>query len=300
MSNQNDWLLLTGGDEDDISFYVLDIKTKDIVYKKTKQKELESLPPEKGRPLFRPFGISTDKNFIYLASNDKIGLFDKNSYEFVKILNIPAFVNTHQVLIHNNLLFVCHTAINCIGIHNLNTNQNKFLKLPSGEFIEVLPVVSDVYEHDTVHVNSLHIYGNKLFFCLHYRGQKKSRYGYFDLESENVNFLFDAGMCSHNIVIRDNLLFSVSTMHGNLIQYDLESKKISEYNLADPKKVFLRGLEIYGDGLIYCGSRSYTHGSNEINPYLGFFDLKNKTSHQYWDLKEPKYITDCCWINDKI
>ena len=131
MSNQNDWLLLTGGDEWDISFYVLDIKTKDIVYKKTKQKELSSLPPEKGRPLFRPFGITTDDKFIYLASNDRIGMFNKSTFGFVKLLDIPAFINTHQIIKHDNFLFICHTAINCIGIHDLETKTNKFIKMPA-------------------------------------------------------------------------------------------------------------------------------------------------------------------------
>lgn len=295
MSNQNDWLLLTGGDEDDISFYVLDIKTKDIVYKKTKQKELESLPPEKGRPLFRPFGISTDDKFIYLASNDRIGMFNKYTFDFVKLLDIPAVINTHQILKHENFLFICHTAVNCIGIHDLETTTNKFIKMPEGKLVTNIPDnITDVNEYDTVHVNSLFLEGNKLYFCLHYRAQRKSRFGFIDLNSYKVNYLFDAGINCHNIQIYGDTLYSLSTKQGNLIEYDLYNNHLAEYNLADPNIVFLRGLEKYNDGLIFCGSKLYTD-ELLVHPYIGFFDIKNKTFNVHYNLDDPKWITDCCW-----
>lgn len=297
MTEQSDWLLLTGGDEDDISFYVFDIKNKSIVYKKTKQKELESLPPQKGRPLFRPFGISTDDKFIYLASNDRIGMFDKSTFDFIKLLDVPALVNTHQILKHDKFLFICHTAINCIGIHDLEAKENKFIKLPEGIVITDIPDhINDVNEYDTVHVNSLFLDNNKLYFCLHYRAQRKSRYGYIDLDSYKIKYLFDAGISCHNIQIYNNILYSLSTKQGNLIEYNLDKNDLTEHNLVDPNTVFLRGLEKYQDGLIFCGSKLYIDDVL-VHPYIGFFDIKNKTSHVHYTLTDPKWITDCCWYN---
>lgn len=301
MTTPSNQLILTGGDDtNEISFYILDIEKKAIVCKKAKTIELESLPPEKGRPLFRPFGISIDNKNIYIASNDKIGLFDKKSYDFIGCLDIPAFVNTHQILKHENLLFVCHTAINCIGIHDLQKHTNKFVKLPEGKILNELPIVNDVYEHDSVHLNSLLLERNRLFFCLHYRAQRKSRYGYYDLDTEKVSFLFDAGMCGHNIKIVDNFLYTLSTQEGDLLEFDMNTKQIVNYKLVNPKKVFLRGLEKYKKGIIFCGSLLYDENIAEDvkDPFIGYFDIQNKSMDIICQLKEPKWITDCCWIHE--
>jgi hypothetical protein len=298
MAEQNNRLLLTGGNDDDISFYVLDIKNKSIVYKKTKQKKLESLPPTKGRPLFRPFGITTDDQFIYLASNDRIGQFDKFTFDFIKLLDVPAFVNTHQILKHNKFLFVCHTAVNCIGIHDLEAKTDKFLKLPEGKFVTDLPnQINDASEFDTVHVNSLLLQHDRLYFCLHYRAQRKSRFGFIDINTFKIKYLFEAGISCHNIQIYEDTLYSLSTKQGNIIEYNLEKNLLSEYNVTDPSKVFLRGLEKYQGGLIFCGSKLYTDSLSEINPYIGFFNINDKTHKVYYELSQPKWITDCCWLN---
>jgi hypothetical protein len=298
MPTQCDRLLLTGSDDDDISFYVLDIKNKSIVYRKTKQKELEGLPPTKGRPLFRPFGITTDDKYIYLASNDAIGQFDKFTFDFVKRLDVRAFVNTHQIIKHNKFLFICHTAVNCIGIHDLEEKTDKFLKLPEGKFVTDLPDdIYDASEYDTVHVNSLLLQNDKLYFCLHYRAQRKSRFGFIDISTFKIKYLFEAGISCHNIQIYDDTLYSLSTKQGNIIEYNLEKNLLSEYHVADPNRVFLRGLEKYEDGLIFCGSKLYTDIIGTVKPYIGFFDINNKTYRMHYELTEPKRITDCCWLD---
>lgn len=297
MADRNQLILTGSDDSNQTSFYIVDIEKKSIVYKKNKIHELESLPPEKGRPLFRPFGVTTDDRYIYLASNDKIGLFNKDSYDFIKCLDINAFVNTHQILIENDILFVCHTAINCIGIHYLTTKENKFLKLPDCKFIDTLPSVNYVDEYDTVHINSLYLHDSKLYFCLHYRNQRKSRYGYFDMNNHSVTYFFDGGFCSHNIRIVDNILYSLSTKEGCLIEFDLNTKQTNYHMLVDPKKFFLRGLEKYKNGLIYCGSKLYTEDVQEyfVQPFIGYFDRQSKTTELICNLPEPKFITDICW-----
>lgn len=276
------------------SYYILDLISKQIIYKKEKISELVS-QFEKGRPAFRPFGLTTDENNIYVASNDKIAVFNKGTNNFERSLDIPAFVNTHQILKHKNVLYVCHTANNCIGIHDLEKNENLFYKFPECKIIYNLPTPNDVYQYDTVHVNSLCLKNNKLYFCLHYRGERKSKFGYIDLATMKTEWIFDGGISCHNIKIIDNKLYTLSTHEGKLLIFNLESKILQNFLLVNPNELFLRGMELYENKLlIFCSNLHETEFI--IPPLIKSFNLDDSSIENFIELKEPGIITDCCLI----
>jgi hypothetical protein len=60
-----------------------DLDTKELIFSLPKNSELISDENKCiGRSPFRPFGISADSSKLYIASNDKIGMYDLLSFEF--------------------------------------------------------------------------------------------------------------------------------------------------------------------------------------------------------------------------
>lgn len=280
-------LIVTG--DGDTTFFVYDLNKKELIFAKPKQSELNSNLIAQRRPPFRPFGISVSEDLIFIASNDRIGTFNKTTFEFIEILDIPVFTNTHQILSEDNYLFVCNTSNDSIGIHNLTTKESKFLKFPDCVISNKIAIPIDAYELDNVHVNSIHKNGELLYFCLHNKGI--SKFGFLNLETNQTEILFNAGVCSHNVRILDNKIYSLSSKTGHIIQLNLETKEELFYPIVDPKIVFLRGLEIYEDRLLIACSNYYDNG-DPIVSYLISFDPKNNTMSPYMSIPEVKFITD--------
>lgn len=282
--------LIVTGDETNCSFLVYDLKHKQLHSAKHKQPELESKLIDQGRPAFRPFGISTQNENLFIASNDIIGVFDKSTLNFIRTLTIPAFVNTHQILCDGDYIFVTNAANDSIGIHNLKTNESKFLQFPDLTITNSVRTPSDAYELDTVHVNSLYKDGDLLYYCLHNKS-KGSSFGYLNLETNESSLLFNAGIAAHNIRIIDNKLYSLSTGSGDIIQVDLFTLKPSYYHIVDPKVIFLRGLENYGNELLIACSNKYEN-PNPTTSHLLKFNPKLNTIDPFMDLPEVPFITD--------
>ena len=115
-------LIITTNSSD---FIVFDINSKSIVHRQEKTIGLDATHLEgQGRPTFRPFGITSDENSIYIASNDRLGKFNKTTYEFESLVEVPLYCNTHQILKDKDILYTCNTSVDTIGIYNLAKNIN--------------------------------------------------------------------------------------------------------------------------------------------------------------------------------
>lgn len=285
VSGSNQSLIVTGGTE--FSFFIYDLESRILSYKKEKQTQLESSIPDSGRPSFRPFGVCVEDDQIYLASNDRIGTFNKQSCEFLGLLDIPAFVNTHQIAKHKDTLFVCHTAANAIGIHNLKTNTNQFLDLPSLKIVDSINAPSKVYEYDIVHVNSIFIHEDKLYFCLHNKGKSESNFGVLNLETLRAEYMFNGGLSCHDIQIFNGFLYSLSTADGRIIKHDLKIGQTQYCEIADPQEIFLRGLQVYNEQLLIgC--------SNTSTCFIAKLDPVTLEMEEYIKTPEIDQITDFC------
>jgi hypothetical protein len=82
-----------------------------------------------GRPTFRPFGIVSDKQFLYVVSHNKLGRFNKDNYEFIDLIDVPLFINTHEMAAHDGVLYVANTSNDTIGIYNIKRTTISFLTL---------------------------------------------------------------------------------------------------------------------------------------------------------------------------
>lgn len=255
------------------SFTLYDCVSGEQLYVKEKNNGLisDSIISDQ-RPKFRPFGIAFDDNDIYISSNDKIGVYDRVKYNLKRILSVKSFVNTHQILKHDDLLFITNTCNDTISIINLITNEHKFINTRKLSVTDHCIDTCDVYAHDKHHVNSITLEGDRLYFCLHNgpSGQK-SRFYYYDLIKGTIHDIVEMGRSCHNIVIDGDFLYTLSTGTGNLLKYNMSDKSMEKFGIADPKEDnFLRGMDRFGDKLFIGNSN-----------FMPFRKQENKSEVKY-------------------
>jgi hypothetical protein len=272
------------------TFIVYDFETGKLEYIKDKCNELDCKHLEgQGRSSFRPFGIDYDDQYIYIASNDKLGAFNKTSYKFEKLIDVPLFVNTHQIVKDKDTFYTCNTAVDTIGIYN---DKIKHLSLDNFSVVNHISKPNNAKSDDRYHVNSLADYNNKIYFCLHNNDKRMSRYACFDKSTLEVSVVAYAGFCSHGIAILDNKLYSLSSKTGDIIEIDLETKKINYYPCVDAKTTFLRGLTVYEDHIILGCSNNHNAPMDKDNCFIGVFNPQTKVIKRYLNINEAFIISD--------
>lgn len=273
------------------SFLVYDIKEKKIIFDKERIEDLNDLSSEsKKRPTYRPFGIYRDSDDIFIASNSKIGHFDAKTYSYKGLLdNVKCFVNTHQILKHEEKLFICNTANDSLGIYDSNTKENKYLMLENFELVNDIDSPKDAYENDKLHFNSILKYQDSLFLLLHNRGDSEIlEIGLTDFQFKNK--IKDVGICNHNLVIYKDHLYSVSSLTGKMMRHSFESKENQFFDLhTNWSKFFLRGMkEIDGRLIIVLSKRIIGYLKTAKHCLILEYDLETQRicDEHFLDLNE--------------
>jgi hypothetical protein len=282
------------------NFFVFDLTTKEHIFSSKKQPSLDcSHLANQGRPTFRPFGIDTDEKNIYIASNDRLGSFDKNTYKFKELLSIPLFINTHQILKNQNYFYTCNTANDSIGINHIFENKSYFLDVNNFILTKIVNTPSHVYDNDTKHVNSLFPYKGKLYFCLHNRGKTPSEFYSLDPSTFKIEKIFEDGVSCHNIFIINDVLYTLSTTTGEIIEYDLNTGNVYKNQIVDPKIAFLRGLDFYDSGLLIGCSNNFKNVSM-IDGLCSLLHLNLTTGNveQFMNINQMYIISDLKVLND--
>ena len=283
-------LLITTDEHD---FVVFDLSSNTITHRQPKTKELDSPNLQgKGRPTYRPFGVDVDDQYIYIASNDKLGKFDKTSYEFKGLISIPMVINTHQIVKDQDTFYVCHTAIDTIGIHDVKNKINKYINvnLLNRVDIHLQPLNAD--QLDSRHLNSLFDAGDKIYFCRHNKNLVESDFGYFDkINTFDIKLVARAGKCCHGIRVVDNYLYTLSTGTGEILMIDLNTNVSKPFKLVDSSSTFLRGLDVYDDKIIIGCSVNFKTNTKDQSCYIIVVDIKNNITSKYL-IDGIKFIND--------
>jgi hypothetical protein len=277
----------------DQGFFVYNINKNKFLNKPCFLKELNCKNLEgQGRPTFRPFGIAVDKDSIYIASNNKLGKFNKKTNEFESLVDVPLYLNTHQILKDDDTLYVCNTSTDTIGIYKLNRDYNIFFDVNVLSITnKPLSPINRRHEKDTRHVNSLFDDGDNIWFCLHNKGLHPSEYGYFNKVTLQAQIVYSSGFAGHGIVIKDNFLYTLSTGTGELIAVDLNTKKENRYKVVDLSTTFIRGL-IYTNGKFLIGCSVNFKTLNPIkHSYIAEVDIIAGTLKKH-DLEGIQAIND--------
>lgn len=282
------------------TFLAYDIEKKTLLHKHPKVDELDCLNLEnQGRSTFRPFGITYDDN-IQIVSHDQVAKFDSLDYSFLGTIDVPLFVNTHQILKSGHILYATNTSNDTIGIYDLLTGENKFLSAIDFQVLNEVPTPVDAYSHDNCHVNSIYEYENKIYFCLHNLGKRMSQFGYFDKDTLKGELIGEAGYSAHNIVVINNHLYSLSSATGEIIEMNLETKNINKVRIVNEETTFLRGLDVYQNKLFIGCSNSHNSYDKETNQkiiyknncYIVLLDTMTGNTERYMDIPDVYVITD--------
>jgi hypothetical protein len=289
-----------GYKEEVFTFLAYDIEKKTLLHKHTKIDELDCLNlANQGRSTFRPFGITYDDN-IQIVSHDRVAEFDSLDYSFLGTIDVPLFVNTHQILKSGNILYATNTSNDTIGIYDLLTGENKFLSVIDFQVLNEVPMPLDAYSHDNRHINSIYEHENKIYFCLHNLGKTMSQFGYFDKDTLKGELIAEAGYSAHNIVVINNHLYSLSSGTGEIIEINLETKNINKVRIVNEERTFLRGLDVYQNKLfIGCSNNHGTYDKEtnrkiiyEDNCYIMLLDTMTGNIERYMNIPDAYVITD--------
>lgn len=261
--------------KDNYTFFVYDIESGSLLHKSPSNPELDCIQlVGQGRPTFRPYGVTSDDDYIYIVSNKKLGKYNKTTFEYCGLVDVPLYINTHQIMKSGQDFYITHTSVDVIGIHG---ETNKYFNVSKLKCVDAPQHPKHAETFDTVHVNSIAEYHNKIYFCLHNWGLKESQFGYFNKNTYESQIIAAAGFSCHGLKILNNNLYAVSSGTGEVIEIELASNKINTYKVVDPNKTFLRGLDILSDKIIFIGSNRYTNQSIPLNNcFVASFDTITK------------------------
>lgn len=277
------------------TFLVYDSESRELVHTCPNFPELNSKElAGQGRPTFRPFGIAMDEDFIYIASNNLLGRFYKRDYKLIDLVDIPLFVNTHEIATHNGILYVANTANDTIGVYDLENKVNKFFNVNTFAVTSDVVIPDNVESHDSAHVNSICIADNKVYFCLHNLNKRTSQLGYFDIDTFNAEIVAGVGYCNHGVQVLNGKLYSLSTGTGEIVEVDLATKQVALYKVVDNNKTFLRGLDILDGAIVFGGSNTYSEERTIYmnNCFIAKFDVATKRADVLIDVKDAYIISD--------
>lgn len=277
------------------TFLVYDTESKELVHTSPKQIELNSEElAGQGRPTFRPFGISSDEKFLYVASHNRLGVFDKKDYGFVSLIDVPLFINTHETVMHDGVMYVANTSNDTIGIYDLKNQHNVFFDVNTFTCSDTAPTPHHVESHDGSHVNSLCYHDAKIYFCLHNLNKRTSQLGRFDVNTFQAEIIAEAGYCAHGVQVLSGKLYSLSTGTGEVIEVDMQTREVRLYKVVDSTKTFLRGLDILDGAIVFGGSNTYSEERTIYmnNCFVAEFDTATKQTEVLINVKDAYIISD--------
>ena len=272
------------------TFIVYDLETGSLIHECPSNLDLSCEELEgQGRPTFRPFGIASDDEYIYIASHKRMGKYNKQTFEYCGLVDVPLYINTHQILKSGDDFYVAHTAVNTIGVHG---KTNTYFDVSKFECVDEPAHPQHAENHDTIHVNSISEHDGKIYFCLHNLGVVPSQFGYFDKTTYESKIVGSSGYCCHDVQILNNRLYALSSGTGEIIEVDLDNGQTTTYKVADGTKTFLRGMDVLNGKIVFAGSNRYSDGVIPMNNcYIASFDPVTKAVNRQFNIHNADIVT---------
>jgi hypothetical protein len=223
-----------------------------------------------------------------------LGRFNKDDYKFIDLVDVPLFVNTHEMVAHDGILYVANTANDTIGIYDLKNKHYVFFDVNTFVCSGNAPTPNHVGSHDAAHVNSLCYHEGMIYFCLHNLNKRTSQLGRLNINSMQAEIIAEAGYCAHGVQVLYSKLYSLSTGTGDVIEVDLATKEVRAYKVVDSTKTFLRGLDILDGTIVFGGSNTYSEERTIYmnNCFVARFDTVTKASNVMLNVKDAYIISD--------
>lgn len=246
------------------------------------------------RDTFRPFGIALlDDDSVLVASHDAVGVFCLETGAFEGIVpEIQAFPNTHQLAASEGKIYLANTANDSLGIFDVVTKQMSFFDFKSFCITDTVVQTKDAESKDNQHINSVDVVDGKVYVVAHRLGKKMSSVYCFDQTSFSLIWQKNAGYCSHNTVIVNDTLYTLSTKTGDLVVIDLATFEKSTVHIANPANSFLRGLRASGTDLYFVSSMNFQNPTSPRECWLFCFDTITKSITKKFNLDPVLVVND--------
>ena len=193
---------------------------------------------KKERPPHKPFGITWNKDNIFIANRSNLLIYDSD-LKFVKSINGILDTNTHQIAYYENQIIATMTRQDCIRFINLEDYSYETFHIDDGW---------DEYQPShNYHINSLVAKDNLLYIMLHNRARKHSQILIFNLDTREKEDLIGTMINDANgLYLNGNTIGYLNSYKHNIHLYH-DRHKNSNYNgsekIYEPSfNGYLRGM----------------------------------------------------------
>ena len=162
--------IIATSNDPSMTFFLADLKNKKHLVVPF-QKGQENTNCDNSRPAHRPFGITWDKQNIYIASRKSLLVYDDqlNWVDKIEILD----ENTHQITMVEDRIAVCMTRKDCIALINPKTKETEMFH-PIHGWAKDFPTLSNSRGgeprqegFERFHINSILYINEKIYFLMH-------------------------------------------------------------------------------------------------------------------------------------
>jgi hypothetical protein len=253
------------------SFYIFDLELNKIIAKSNFTEMLcADLPKDAGREPFRPFGIAQSKNNIFIASNGNIVRFDNKTLKPIDVVCNTGVVNTHQIAYHEGYLYRTNTSNDTISKINLDNLKEIHFSFKDMSIVDSLDKPINHRIKNNHHINSLLIHEDQIYVMAHNNYVTQSEIFRLSLDFKEIHSVAKLGKCHHEIIIKDELLYSLDTSRGLLVILNLSNGNQSTYTIVesstgDRPDMFLRGMALIDDKLQIIASVDSISSNLQIN-----------------------------------
>jgi len=250
------------------------------------------------------YGITWDKNQLYLGlrrhpyiSEQSIGVFD-DQFEFVKRLPTKDLDDIHQIIYHDEKIYITNTRHERVDIVDKDYNQSQLIYTGKPQ--------------KGLHLNSVWINDDKIYLVEHRRSagsRVRILYGYDPATTIRTTRTIDIGKGVHGVYEEDNFLYVCSSERNKILRYDLDTKKTEiVVNFAEFIKGHCRGICRTKDkwyiGMSMTGPKASRHqlkGSAVFVLDNNFEILEHiKLKKTYGQLNELRIVDETDYAHNQI
>ena len=277
------------------SFLILDLEKNQVVDAGPHTDLLQAkIDTDSRRVSFRPFGITQSEDKIFIASNQNIASFDKNTLEPIELVSDSGVPNTHQILYRDGYIYRTNTSNDTISRIDITDNTEIHFSFKQMDRISQIEKIGAA-ESDDRHINSLLIHDESLYVILHNRSVTNSELFKISLDFSSYELIAKLGYSHHEIVIVGRALYSLASATGDLLELDLDTLEIKTYHLTD--EMFLRGMVLVDNRLEIFASQRKDIVAKVHHAIRITFDLDTKSMTEL-PLLEMAIVT-CAQIYDR-
>lgn len=232
-------------DNNTYSFFIYDIDSNSIERVAPYTTLLDNeIDPNAGRPSFRPFGIAQYYDEILIASHSKIVSFNKDTLLPIRQVSNTGVLNTHQIEYYDGHLYRLNSSNDTITKININAKNEVHFSFKT---MGVVPSITSPRKHmdeDEYHINSITFYNDQLYVMAHNLNRSDSEVFVMDTNFSSIRSISKLDKTCHELIIVDNILYSLGTGNGILIKLDLDTLELTKIPLVKNNEYFLRGAAL--------------------------------------------------------